>query len=197
MYATAEGEEFTTYVLERLTKKDPMELLDELHAATTMGLIMQRGAGRLYANTTTGIFGFSHALFHKALYDGLLDMQKQHLHQQCFQLLKAEWDRLADTKQRTTTLATKLIAHASKCEEWTSVAEVDLTSAQEFWKAFNEGEALAMITKVLAANEVADGLMADGLMADGFVADGLVADGLVSERAEALFLRGKNWFLSR
>ncbi len=175
MYATAEGEEFTTYVLERLTKKEPMELLDELHTATTMGLISQRGTGRLYANTTTGIFGFSHALFHKALYDGLLDMQKQHLHQQCFQLLKAEWDRLSDTKQRSTTLATKLLAHATKCEEWQTVADVALAAAQEFWKAYNEGEALAMITQVLEASDV--------------------ADGLVAERAEALFLRGEIGFL--
>ena len=176
MYATAEGEEFTTYILEHLAEMKPMALLKKLHGATAMGLITQRGTGRLYANATTGIFGFSHALFHKALYDGLLDMQKQHLHQQCFHLLKAEWERLEDSKQRTTTLATKLLAHAGKCEEWTTVAEVALAAAQEFWIAYNEGEALAMITKVLEA---------------GDRADGLVADRLVVERAEALFLRGR------
>jgi hypothetical protein len=57
-----------------------------------MGLISERGTGRLYANKTTGIFGFSHALFHKALYDSLFETQKAHLHHQCFELLKTEWD---------------------------------------------------------------------------------------------------------
>src|SRR5579863_9877591 len=96
-YATAEGEEFTSYVLEQLTQKDTMQLLKELQIASKLSVIVQKGKARMYANQTTGIFGFSHALFHKALYDSLLDMQKEVLHRKCFELLKAEWDRLKES----------------------------------------------------------------------------------------------------
>jgi len=78
------------------TGRKPMDLLKDLQRATTQGLIVDRGTSRAFANKTTSIFGFSHALFHKALYDQLLSGQKLFLHQQCFEMLKTE---LATTMQ--------------------------------------------------------------------------------------------------
>src|SRR5579883_267778 len=128
VYATAEGEEFTSYVLEQLTEIKPMQLLKELQQAAQAGVIEQRGKLRMFANQTTGVYGFSHALFHKALYDSLLDEQKDYLHRKCFELLKAEWDR--SESARTATLASKLLTHAEKCEEWESAAEIALAIAR-------------------------------------------------------------------
>jgi predicted ATPase len=172
MYATAEGEEFTTYVLERLSEKKPMELLKDLQRATTQGLISQRGKSRLFANQTTNIFGFSHALFHKALYGQLIDAQKDYLHRQCYELLKTEWDRLGDSKHHTTTLATKLLTHAEKSEEWGTVADVALEAGQEFWKTYNEEESLEMVARVHAAAEKDQSLVvhvAEALFLEGSI----------------------------
>ena len=62
MYATAEGEEFTTFVLEQLSKKDSMELLEQLQWAEPLGVMTEKGYDRTYANQTSALFGFSHAL---------------------------------------------------------------------------------------------------------------------------------------
>jgi tetratricopeptide (TPR) repeat protein len=148
-YATAEGEEFTSYVLEQLTKKDTMQLLKELQIATQLGVIAEKGYGRMYANQTTGVFGFSHALFHKALYDSLLATQKNYLHRKCYEMLKAEWDRLSETNDRTNSLASKLLTHAEKCGEIETAAEVALEAAKGAWQTYAEAEALEMLAHVL------------------------------------------------
>ncbi|HZV12376.1 MAG TPA: AAA family ATPase, partial [Candidatus Kapabacteria bacterium] len=145
MYATAEGEEVTTYVLEQLSKKDSMELLEELQQAEQLGVITEKGFDRTYANQTSALFGFSHALFHKALYDSLLDAQKKLLHRRCFDLLKAEWDRLSETNDRTNSLASKLLTHAEKCGEIETAATVALEAARGAWQTFAEAEALEML----------------------------------------------------
>ena len=172
MYATAEGEEFTTYVLERLSEMSPMALLDDLQRAMHYGFVLQRGQARLYANQMTAIFGFSHVLFHKALYNQLLDAQKDRLHRQCYELLKAEWNRLGVAEQRAATLATKLMTHAEKCEEWETVAEVALEAGIEFWKSFNEVESLAMIDHVLAAGT--HGVQSHGRRGEAFMLRGQI-----------------------
>src|SRR5579872_2785030 len=148
MYATAEGEEFTAYVLEQLSEKKTMELLKELQYATQAGFIVQRGKARMLANKTTTLYGFSHALFHKALYDSLIDDQKEYLHRKCYEILKAEWDRLSGTKDRTNSLASKLLTHAEKCGEIETAATVALEAARGAWQTFAEAEALEMLGHV-------------------------------------------------
>jgi predicted ATPase len=152
-YATAEGEEFTSYVLEQLTKKDTMQLLKELQIATQLGVIAEKGYGRMYANQTTGVFGFSHALFHKALYDSLLATQKNYLHRKCYEMLKAEWDRLSETNDRTNSLASKLLTHAEKCGEYETAAKVALEAARGAWQTYAEAEAQEMLSHVLRLAE--------------------------------------------
>ncbi len=148
MYATAEGEEFTAYVLEQLSEKRTIDLLKELQYATQAGMIVQRGKVRMLANKTTTMYGFSHALFHKALYDSLIDDQKEYLHRKCFEILKAEWDRLSGTKERTNSLASKLLTHAEKCGEYEVAAEVALEAAKGAWQTYAEAEALEMLSHV-------------------------------------------------
>jgi len=144
-YATAEGEEFTSYVLARLRNAEPLELLKELRRAESEGIVRKIGSSRLYANQTTTVFGFSHALFHQALYDGLLDEEKEVLHRRCFDILKTEWDRLAGTNSRTNSLASKLLTHAEKCGEIETAAEIALEAAHVAWSKFGNVEALEMI----------------------------------------------------
>ncbi|HZV11696.1 MAG TPA: tetratricopeptide repeat protein, partial [Candidatus Kapabacteria bacterium] len=147
-YATAEGEEFTAYVLEQLTKKDMMTMLQELQYAEKAGVIREKGFGRFYANQMTAFFGFSHALFHKALYDSMLGAQRQYLHRQCYELLKAIWDGLAKTKDHSMPLASKLLMHAEKCGEYEFAANVALASANAAWEEYSETEALGMLGHV-------------------------------------------------
>jgi tetratricopeptide (TPR) repeat protein len=147
-YATAEGEEFTAYVLEQLTKKDMMTMLQELQYAEKAGVIREKGFGRFYANQMTAFFGFSHALFHKALYDSMLSAQRQYLHRQCYELLKAIWDGLAKTKDHSMPLASKLLMHAEKCGEYEFAANVALASASAAWEEYSESEALGMLGHV-------------------------------------------------
>ncbi|HZV13015.1 MAG TPA: tetratricopeptide repeat protein, partial [Candidatus Kapabacteria bacterium] len=133
---------------EQLTKKDAIELLTELRQAEKAGVIREKGFGRFYANQMTAFFGFSHALFHKALYDSLPDAQKQLLHRQCFELLKGVWDRLTETKDRTMSLASKLLTHAEKCGENEFAAGVALAAANAAWETYAEAEALNMLSHV-------------------------------------------------
>jgi len=147
-YATAEGVEFTSYILEKLSDKKPMQLLKELQTATQAGVIEQRGKMKISGNHTTGVYGFSHSLFHKALYDSLLEEQKEFLHRQCFELLKVEWDNLTESDDHSATLSSKLLTHAEKCGELESAAEVALGAARAAWHNFAEAEALEMIGNV-------------------------------------------------
>jgi tetratricopeptide (TPR) repeat protein len=147
-YATAEGEEFTSYVLGQLTSKKPLELLRDLRKAEAVGLVESGKSTRQFANQTTSVFGFSHALFHKALYDGLLPEEREILHRQCYDILKSEWDRLASAKDRSMSLASKLLTHAEKCREYESAAEIALEAAHGAWQTFAEAEALDMLAHV-------------------------------------------------
>src|SRR5579883_585164 len=147
-YATAEGEEFTSYVLGQLASRKPLELLRDLRKAESAGLIQSKKSERQFANQTTSVFGFSHALFHKALYDGLLPEERNLLHRQCFEILKAEWDLLADTQDKPMTLASKLLTHAEKCGELRTAADVALTAAQSAWYNFSEAETTEMLSHV-------------------------------------------------
>ncbi|HZV13389.1 MAG TPA: tetratricopeptide repeat protein [Candidatus Kapabacteria bacterium] len=146
-YATAEGEEFTSYILARLTQKPPLELLQELKKAEHTEVVHCKGSARLYANQITMIYGYSHALFHKALYDSLYEQEKEILHKECYKILKGEWDRLTETKERTMPLATKLLVHAEKSGELADAAEIAITTAHGAWQTYAESEALEMINQ--------------------------------------------------
>ncbi|HET7152812.1 MAG TPA: tetratricopeptide repeat protein, partial [Candidatus Kapabacteria bacterium] len=144
-YATAEGEEFTSYVLGQLTSKKPLELLRELRKAESAGFVQSKKGMRQFANQTTSVFGFSHALFHKALYDSLLSEERVILHRQCYEILKTEWDRLSATQERTMPLASKLLTHAEKCGEIEIAAEIALETAKAAWIGFSKDETLTML----------------------------------------------------
>jgi len=147
-YATAEGEEFTSYVLGQLTNKKPLELLQELRKAESTGMIKSKGSARIFSNQTTMIFGYSHSLFHKVLYDSLFEQEKEILHKQCFQVLKTEWEAVKDTSSSVSTIASKLLLHAEKSNEQEYGAHVALRTAREMWKKFSSTEALEMIETV-------------------------------------------------
>ncbi|HZV13212.1 MAG TPA: tetratricopeptide repeat protein [Candidatus Kapabacteria bacterium] len=147
-YATAEGEEFTSYVLGQLTSKKPLEVLRDLRKAEAAGLVQSKKSTRQFANQTTSVFGFSHALFHKALYDGLLPEERNILHRQCFDILKAEWDRQSAIQDKSMPLASKLLTHAEKCGEIESAAGVALEAAKGAWQTYAEAEALEMLAHV-------------------------------------------------
>ncbi|HET7153713.1 MAG TPA: AAA family ATPase, partial [Candidatus Kapabacteria bacterium] len=108
-YATAEGEEFTTYVLSKLGNREPLKLLHELRDATQKHVIVEKGRSRSFANQTTTVFGFSHALFHKVLYDQLMEEEKAILHRQCYEILRAEWQNAEEKGQHPASLASKLL----------------------------------------------------------------------------------------
>jgi tetratricopeptide (TPR) repeat protein len=147
-YATAEGEEFTSYVLGQLTSKKPLELLRDLRKAESAGLVQSKKGARQFANQTTSVFGFSHALFHKALYDGLLPEEREILHRQCYEILQTEWDRLAAARDKQIPLATKLLTHAEKCGELEVAVDAALGAAQSAWMNYSESEAMEMLGHV-------------------------------------------------
>ncbi len=153
-YATTEGEEFTSYVLAQLTDMKPLPLLNELKKAQRIGMIEPRGQSRAYANQMTSIFGFSHALFHKTLYDGLMPEERDILHRQCFDILKTEWDRIAGLPDRPLSLSSKLLTHAEKCGEIDAAAEVALAAAQTAWLSFAESEAMEMLAHALRLSDL-------------------------------------------
>jgi tetratricopeptide (TPR) repeat protein len=169
--ATVEGEEFTTYVLAQLSDRKPRELFRELHSAIQQGLIMERGSVHVFA-TKTALYSFSHALFHRALYERMLGDEQRFLHRQCLDLLRGEWERTDGAHDRSPTLAAKVLTHAEKCEEWTIVADVSLAAAHEFWATYAEDEALEMTRRTLIASDHA-------------------GTNLHAQRAEAIFLRGR------
>ncbi|HZV12253.1 MAG TPA: tetratricopeptide repeat protein, partial [Candidatus Kapabacteria bacterium] len=102
----------------------------------------------MFANQTTSVFGFSHALFHKALYDSLFAEERMLLHRQCFEILKTEWDALAKTQEQTLPLASKLLLHAERSDELEVAADIALTAAHGAWRTYAEAEALEMLGHV-------------------------------------------------
>lgn len=173
-YAAVEGEEFTVAMLERMTKRDAMALLEELQRAIDQGFVVERGETHVYGNTPTEVYGFSHALFHQVLYRSLIAGQRKRLHKTCLDVLLMEWERRAATGL-TGVLAPKILLHAEKCGAWEIVATVAFGAAQQLWSAFSEVEALEMIA--IALNAIAE--------------LGTPAGDLTALRAEALLLRGQ------
>ncbi len=149
-YASTEGEEFTSYMLGQLTQKKPLELLKDLKKAERHAIIRQKGSLRLSAKDQTTVFGFSHALFHRALYESLGEEERQILHRACFDTFQGQWMQEPVNEKLQAAIAPKLLTHAEKCEEYGFAAEVALRAAQEFWKEFSEHETLEMLSKVEA-----------------------------------------------
>jgi tetratricopeptide (TPR) repeat protein len=172
-YATAEGEEFTSYVLSRITDRKPLDLLRDLQSGVRQHVIVDRGKGRVFANQSTAIYGFSHALFHKALYNQLIDEQKEYLHRQCYKVLSEEWDQCMQADQYSSTLATKLITHAEHCGQWGAMARIALSAARNSWQTYAEAEARGMIAKCLSAAERCDDRVtrAEALFLQGMISD--------------------------
>jgi tetratricopeptide (TPR) repeat protein len=170
-YAAVEGEEFTAVTLEQLTGMRPVDLLGSLQGAFRSGVIGERGTMRWDASTSTALFGFTHSLFRRVLYNGLLQAQRDLLHRQCYTILKSAWDGGDKRDGRLSPLSPRLMIHASMCREWTVVADVGLAAAREFWATYSEEEALAMIVRVIGACERSAG-------------------GMERQRAEAILLRG-------
>ena len=152
-YATAEGEDFTTYVLSRLAHKEPLALLRELKKAEKLAIIKEKGTKRVGANQTTTIFGFSHALFHKALYNALKSEERAILHRSCFDLMKLDWEEESDINAKAL-LAPKLLVHAEKCHEYLFAAEAALDAAKTFWGHFSSDEANGMLGKILMYGDI-------------------------------------------
>lgn len=152
-YASAEGEEFSSHLLGQITERKPLELLAELRKAEKTGVIMKRGSARTAAGSSTTIYGFAHALFHMALYDSLVEEEREILHRACFDALDAEWEKIVADGTFNTSLASKLLVHAEKCGELEAAATIALAGAREFWKQYSEEEALEMTAKVLAYEE--------------------------------------------
>ncbi|HZV12162.1 MAG TPA: tetratricopeptide repeat protein, partial [Candidatus Kapabacteria bacterium] len=149
-YATAEGEEFTTYVLSKLGNREPLKLLHDLRDATQKHIIVERGRSRSFANQTTTVFGFSHALFHKVLYEQLMEEEKAILHRQCYEILRAEWQHAEEKGEHPASLASKLLIHAEKCEEWETACNIALKAAKDAWRSYAHEETNDMIEKCLA-----------------------------------------------
>ncbi len=149
-YASAEGEEFTSGILSQLADEKPLKLLAKLRKAEQMGIIARREAAKSATGKSNTVFAFSHALFHRTLYDSLLEEEREILHQSCFELLREEWTAVATTDRVDTTLASKLLVHAEKCGEFAEAAEYAMVLAREFWNRYAESEALEMIERTAA-----------------------------------------------
>jgi predicted ATPase len=149
-YASAEGEEFSSHLLGKITERKPLELLAELRKAEQTGVILKRGSARTAAGSSTTIYGFAHTLFHMALYDSLVEEEREILHRACFDALDAEWEKIVADGTFNTSLASKLLVHAEKCGELESAATIALAAAREFWKQYSEDEALEMASRVIA-----------------------------------------------
>jgi len=152
-YATAEGEEFTTYVLSRLAHKEPLALLRELKKAEKLAIIKEKGTKRVGANKTTTIFGFSHALFHKALYNALSAEERDILHNACLELLREEWEN-EKVEISKAMLAPKLLVHAEKCGHYVFGAEAALHAAHTFWGDFSGDEAIGLLEKIFEYGDI-------------------------------------------
>ncbi|HET7152453.1 MAG TPA: tetratricopeptide repeat protein [Candidatus Kapabacteria bacterium] len=151
-YAAVEGEEFTSAVLSKLAKKNPAKLLDELQKAQRLGIIVSRGRSHGFLNMTSTIFSFSHSLLRTALYDKLLQEEKNLLHRECFTILKAEWDSVSATHERTPGLALKLMTHADICGEWSIAAETAILAAQGAWQIYSDEDAIELIANARRFN---------------------------------------------
>ncbi|HZV13451.1 MAG TPA: AAA family ATPase [Candidatus Kapabacteria bacterium] len=122
-YGTVEGEEFTSYILARMTGKKPLELLKELRKAEGVGVIRCTGTTRMFGSQTAMTYAYTHTLFYQALYNSLNDQEKEILNRECFEAMKELWEQPKDTG-RAAALAPKLIDHAVKCGETAYATEV-------------------------------------------------------------------------
>ncbi|HET7152811.1 MAG TPA: tetratricopeptide repeat protein [Candidatus Kapabacteria bacterium] len=195
-YATAEGEEFTSFVLGKLAQKPPLELLQQLRKAEKEGIVRNRESTRMFANQTTSVFGFSHALFHKALYDALLPEEREILHRECFNILKAEWDASGNAQEHSLALASKLLTHAEKCGERETAAEVALAAARIAWSTYAGDEALAMLVHARRLTEQERTLRSQVMLMDALLLQAMIRT-LRGQFAESLESSSQAYDLAR
>ncbi|HET7152454.1 MAG TPA: AAA family ATPase [Candidatus Kapabacteria bacterium] len=122
-YGTVEGEEFTSYILARMTDKKPLEILKELRKAEGAGVIRCTGSTRMFGSQTAMTYVYTHTLFFQALYDSLNDQEKEILNRECFEALRESWEQANEIDREP--LGRKLIAHANQCGESDLASEVE------------------------------------------------------------------------
>jgi len=144
-YATAEGEEFTSQIVSKLTGKGTLELLRELKKAEELGIIKNTGTKEIYSGEKTTVYTFIHSLYYNSLYDSLNDEEKNILHQRCFDVLKPVWDNNRDN----TLLSTKILAHAEKCGYYYDASGIALICGKKYWSIYSLTEAKELFKKVL------------------------------------------------
>jgi DNA-binding winged helix-turn-helix (wHTH) protein/tetratricopeptide (TPR) repeat protein len=89
VYASIEGEEFTSTMLAALLEADDLELEDRLHSIETVHrLIRVKGEEDLPDGSVTTRYRFSHALYQYYLYDQILSKRRVLLHLRAGQTLE-------------------------------------------------------------------------------------------------------------
>jgi len=80
----------------------------------------------------------------------LMEEERAILHRQCYEILRVEWQYAEDAGQHPASLASKLLIHAEKCEEWETACNIALNAANAAWRSFASEETNEMLEKCLA-----------------------------------------------
>lgn len=141
-YASVEGEEFTSAMLSKLSRRQTMDVLDELRLAEEIKVIEQVGDVADSSGATTSGYRFTHTVFQRLLYDSLRTEERALLHRICY-------DELSVRVKTPGAAVTKLMFHAERCGEWWAAADIARNAARERWAKYAEFEAIALLQRGL------------------------------------------------
>lgn len=137
LYGSAEGEEFTSFVLSKLMGWENLPTIERLNLLTrikqqlveTHRLIRVGGVVALPKSKKTTKYQFVHTVLFKVLYNGLSDEQRALLHQSIGECLEAEFEG------REEEIAEKLAEHFFACGELEKAARYTVLVAVKSRKA--------------------------------------------------------------
>lgn len=148
-YASVEGDTFTSLVLARITEMPQLKLLQRLRLAEERnGFVRALGRHRVYSHETSA-WQFSHALLHKAIYDNLLEEERELLHAAVLDVLKEELDEARADGLNIASVAARVALHAEVLGNLELAASVLVEGAFAIWKEYAEEETMRMLARAL------------------------------------------------
>lgn len=137
LYGSAEGEEFTSFVLSKLMSWEVLPTIERLnlltrirqHLVETHRFLLERGTIALPKAKKTTKYQFVHTVLQKVLYNGLSDEQRAILHQSIGECLEAEFEGKEEE------IAEKLAEHFFACGELEKAARYTTLVAVKSRKA--------------------------------------------------------------
>ncbi len=136
-YASVEGEEFSSLMLQRVSGHPPLKLLQTLRLIEhDSALIESLGKAEVYA-TQSSRYRFRHTMLRDILYQSLGQEERELVHAQHVEVLEPLWN---DPQRKTLRVqwASRLAVHARETANWQLCAEAWIAIAEQASRVYSQ-----------------------------------------------------------